>query len=191
MNNNTFAIESFISFCDDMYIVEESVFSTIKSKIIKLFTSLVLFLDKKVKKMKDTKLKKVLQNLLDRAKRGLNISKNMKEEDTEQAQELQREANEIKMRTNRVDMKEKMKEDTTNSNQSDTNSNGDKIHYQEDGKTILGIMKPNGETIFYQRDGKTIDWIEKANGETIFYREDGKTIDYIDEPDDEWLKLFD
>lgn len=103
MNNNTFAVESFVSFCDDMMIAEESVFSTIKSKLISLFTKLVLFLDRKVKGMKDGKVKRTLQSLLDRAKRGLSKSKTLNDNNPELAQELQQEASEIKMEAEKVD----------------------------------------------------------------------------------------
>ena len=45
MNENT--LESFINYCDDMKIANES-FSSIKSKIITLFSRLVLMIEKKV-----------------------------------------------------------------------------------------------------------------------------------------------
>ena len=86
MYNDNIAIENFISYCDDMMIAEESVFTTIKNGLVRLFTRLVNFLDRQVNKMKDGRLKRILQRLLERAKRGLKISKNMKEGDEKTSQ---------------------------------------------------------------------------------------------------------
>ena len=94
MNSNTIAIESFITFCDDMMIAEES-FSSIKSKIVTLFSKLVLWIESKVKKMKDGKIKSALMKLLSRAKRGLSKSKSLKEHNPELVEKLQTEYKEI------------------------------------------------------------------------------------------------
>ena len=94
MNSNTLAIESFITFCDDMMIAEES-FSSIKSKIVTLFSKLVLWIENKVKKMKDGKIKSTLMKLLSRAKRGLAKSKSLKEHNPDMVKELQEEYKEI------------------------------------------------------------------------------------------------
>ena len=166
MNNNDIAIENFILYCDDMMIAEESVFTSIKNGLIKLFTRLVIFLDKQVKNMKDSRLKKILQSLLERAKRGLNISKSMKEGDEEITQELRQESEEIQREADII------------SKSMDMND----ITYREDGKTILFIVEPNGKETWFYEDGKTIEFIEEPNGKEISYREDGKTIRYIVEP---------
>ena len=114
--NQTFAIESFILFCDDMMIAEESAFSTIKNGLIRVFTNLVNFLSKKVSKMKDTKLKRLLQGLLDKAKKCLGESKSMKEGDTEKAEELHETATEIKEKAEEVVNEEKESNNTKPNN---------------------------------------------------------------------------
>ena len=102
MTNNEFAIESFISFCDDMIITQESVFTTIKNGLVKLFTNIINFLEKQVSKMKDSRVKRSLLSLLGRAKNGLNKSKNIKEGDDKVVEELKREANDIQEEANKL-----------------------------------------------------------------------------------------
>ena len=106
MSNETFAIESFISFCDDMMITQESVFTSIKNGLIKLFARLVIFLDKQVKKMKDNRVKKVLQGLLKRAKDGLSKSKTLNENNPELVEILKQEAEEIQAEAEKVETEE-------------------------------------------------------------------------------------
>ena len=102
--NESIAIENFIDFCDDMQIAQEGFFSGIKAKIVKIFTDLVNFIERQVKKMKDGKVKRFLLDLLSRAKRGLNKSKTMNENDQNTAKQLQKEADDI---TERIKQQEK------------------------------------------------------------------------------------
>ena len=81
INNNDIAIESFLS--------------KALSKLQTLFAKLILKIDKMVKRMKDNKLKKILTNLLSRAKRGLSRCKSLNEHNPELVRELQEEYNEI------------------------------------------------------------------------------------------------
>ena len=160
-----YTIESFMNYCDEMYIANES-FSSIKSKIVELFSKLVLWIDKKVKSMKDSKVKSVLTKLLNRAKQGLSKSKSLNEHNPEMVKMLQEEAEEIKEEVEKV---EEMKDDGSKSNA--TKPNGEKIYYDENGKTIDYIVKPNGEEIWYKHDGKTIWYIKKPNGVKIWYND--------------------
>lgn len=97
-------LESFISFCDDMMIANES-FSSIKSKLVEAFSKLVLWIESKVKKMKDNKIKSTLLSLLNRAKQGLAKSKSLNENNPEMVKKLQKEI---------VDIKDKVNETSTN-----------------------------------------------------------------------------
>ena len=101
-----YSLESFISFCDENQIAQESVFTTIKNGLVKLFTRLVIFLDRKVKKMKDGKVKKVLQGLLKRAKDGLSKSKTLNENNPELVEILKQEADDIKKEAENVETEE-------------------------------------------------------------------------------------
>ena len=101
-----YSLESFIRFCDENQIAQESVFTSIKNGLIKLFTKLVIFLDKKVKKMKDGKVKKVLQGLLKRAKDGLSKSKTLNENNPELVEILKQEADDIQKEAEKVDTEE-------------------------------------------------------------------------------------
>ena len=160
MYNDDIAIENFISYCDDMMIAEESVFATIKNGLIKLFTRLVNFLDRQVSKMKDSRIKKILKNLLERAKRGLKLSKTMKEGDEKTSQELQREAEDIQREA------EEVTKDKDNN----------KVEYREDGKTIWYIEEPNGKKTAYREDGKTIWYIEEPNGKVTEFDKNGNEL---------------
>ena len=94
---NTYTLESFISFCDDMQISNESFnFQSIKSKIVTIFSKLILLIESKVKKMKDSKFKSTLLKLLSRAKIGLSKSKSLREYNPEMVDELNKEAEDIK-----------------------------------------------------------------------------------------------
>ena len=103
MNNNEFAIESFISFCDDMIITQESVFTTIKNGLVKLFTNIINFLERQVRKMKDGKAKQTLLRLLGKAKDGLTRSKNIREGDEEEVEELKQDAEEIQKEAKKLE----------------------------------------------------------------------------------------
>ena len=87
--------ESFVAWCDDMTITTES-FSSIKSKIVTLFSRLVLWIEKKVKAIKNDKIKSKLLPLLSRAKQGLAKSKSLNEHNPDMVKKLQEEADEIK-----------------------------------------------------------------------------------------------
>lgn len=81
--------ESFIKFYDDMTIAEEGFLDTIKNLFLKLINTLQKFLSK----CKDGKIKRRLMRLLDRAKRGLTKTNNIKNE--KEAEELKEYANDI------------------------------------------------------------------------------------------------
>jgi hypothetical protein len=91
-------VESFINYCYDMYPAEESIsdtFGKIKANLIKLFSKLVLFLQRKVKTMKDGKVKASLLQLLNRANEGLQKSKSLQKYEPEVVKSLKKEADEI------------------------------------------------------------------------------------------------
>ena len=98
---DNYTLESFINFCDDYQIANES-FSSIKSKLIAGFSKLVIWLDKKVKTMKDSRVKSGLLKLLNRAKAGLAKSNSLNDHNPEIVQELQKEMAEIKEEANKV-----------------------------------------------------------------------------------------
>ena len=180
---SNYTLESFITFCDDMQISNESFnFKSILSKIQNVFSKLVLMIESKVKKMKDSKLKSILLRLLSRAKNGLSKCKSLREYNPDMIDRLTQEAEEIKEEYEEV-VKEESKKDNNVDNSDDEKSNDDKIYYQDDGKTIWYIKKPDGTMTVYQDDGKTIFCIKKPDGTKTFYRDDGKTIWYIEKPD--------
>lgn len=76
-DNNTRALESFMDYSAE--VVMESVFTTAKASLVNIFSKLVLWIEGKVKKMKDGKIKKLSLELLSRAKRGLAKSKSLKD----------------------------------------------------------------------------------------------------------------
>ena len=129
-NNNTIAIESFITFCDDMMIAEEGFLSKALSKLQTLFAKLILKIDKMVKKMKDNRLKKILTNLLSRAKRGLAKCKSLNEHNPDMVRELQEEYNEIN-----EEVQEVVKEEVVN-NVKETKK---KVEKEESASTELNI----------------------------------------------------
>ena len=108
-----YSLESFIRFCDDMMIAEESVFTTIKNGLIKLFTNLINFLERQIGKMKDSKVKNTLLRLLSRAKNGLTKSKNIKEGDDKVVEELKQDAEEIKQEAEVIIEEKKQEEKKT------------------------------------------------------------------------------
>ena len=70
--NESLAIENFINFCDDMTIVTEAnLFTTIKDKFKKFFLNIITWCNNKISKWKDTRLKRILINLLNKAKKSL------------------------------------------------------------------------------------------------------------------------
>ena len=111
---NTYTLESFISFCDDMQITTEaSTFQNIKAAIVKAFAKLINLIENKVKQMKDSNIKSTLLKLLSRAKTGLSKSKSLNESDPEKAKELQNEAKSIN---------EELKKSVNNSGNGDNNN---------------------------------------------------------------------
>ena len=60
---NEYTLESFINFCDEYQMANES-FSSIKAKLVEAFSRLVLWIESKVKKMKDSKVKATLLSLI-------------------------------------------------------------------------------------------------------------------------------
>lgn len=88
------SVESFISFCDDVQIANEAnIITTIKDKLIAIFTKLINFLRKKISGLPDGKFKLGLLKLLNRAKHCLNKSKALT--DPALATELEAESKEI------------------------------------------------------------------------------------------------
>ena len=79
MYNNDIAIENFIAYCDDMMIAEESVLTSLKQKVIAIFTRLISGLENAVRKLPNCGIKTKILKLLDRAKRRLNRTKTMNE----------------------------------------------------------------------------------------------------------------
>ena len=100
INNNDIAIESFLS--------------KALSKLQTLFAKLILKIDKMVKRMKDNRLKKILTNLLSRAKRGLAKCKSLNEHNPDMVKELQEEYDEINDESKWFKYERQLKEDFHN-----------------------------------------------------------------------------
>lgn len=94
-------LESYIDYCSNMDITTES-FSSVKAALISGFSRLVLWIESKVKKMKDSKTKSILMKLLSRAKQGLSKSKSLNEHNPEMVKKLQEEMSVIKEETKNV-----------------------------------------------------------------------------------------
>lgn len=75
------SIESFVNFCDEYQIANENFISTIKSKFKQMLLTLVKAIEKMVKKCKDSKLKRSILNLLQKAKRALGDVEKIKTDD--------------------------------------------------------------------------------------------------------------
>lgn len=100
---NNYTLESFITFCDNMMISNESFsFKSIKDTIVNIFNGLVDLIESKVKTMNDSKLKSILLRLLSRAKSGLSKCKSLNENDKNKVDELKTEAEDIKEELNDV-----------------------------------------------------------------------------------------
>jgi len=103
--NNNYAIESFISYCDDMMIVTEGFkeeLEKVKAWLIKQFNRILDWLYKAVSKMKDTHFKvernnwKIkLMNMIKRAKLGLSKSKSLNNQNPELANKLKQEVEDL------------------------------------------------------------------------------------------------
>lgn len=78
---DTNSVESFISFCDDMLIAEESFLFTIKNKLKQALLTIVKAIEKLIKKCKDSKLKRIILKLLSKAKRALGDVEKIKTDD--------------------------------------------------------------------------------------------------------------
>ena len=68
---DSITLENFISFCDDMQIAQEGFFSNIKEVIKKKLLKIINHIQTKMKQKKETKFKKLMISLLDRAKKLL------------------------------------------------------------------------------------------------------------------------
>ena len=108
-----YTLENFINYCDEYQIANEA-FEGIKSKIITLFSKIVLAIEKKVKQMKDGKIKSVLMRLLSRAKTGLSKSKSLNEKNPEMVKQLQEEANNIQEELKEIKEEKESNEDKDN-----------------------------------------------------------------------------
>ena len=144
VNESYSTLESFMDY-SAMMIAEES-FSSIKSKIVTLFSRLVLWIESKVKKMKDGKIKSALMKLLSRAKRGLAKSKSLKEHNPDMVRELQEEASEIKEEVQEVVKEEEKIEKVSGEVEGDGTSGP---HVEFDPKTLKYKRKNDGENFSY------------------------------------------
>ena len=97
-----YTFENFINYSNNDYTIANESFSEFKSKIVKMFISIIQMIENGVRKMKDGKLKSALMRLLGRAKLGLSKSKSLNEHDKAMAQDLANEANDIKEQYNKV-----------------------------------------------------------------------------------------
>ena len=79
MYNEDLAIESFITYCDDMMIAEEGLFSNLKSKVLGILNKLISTIEKVVRKLPNGKFKSKLLELLDKAKRRCTKTKSANE----------------------------------------------------------------------------------------------------------------
>jgi hypothetical protein len=94
-------IESFIDWCNDMEIANEA-FSNFKAKLVQVFVKLINFLESKIRRMKDSKIKSALLKLLSKAKACLSKSKSLNEHDQELAKQLSEDAKAIKSEADEV-----------------------------------------------------------------------------------------
>ena len=101
--NQEFAIESFISFCDDMMIAEEGFLSTIKTKLKKFLLTIVRFIEKRVRRIKNIKIRKFLLSKITRLKQLLGEVDEITPENMEsKSSEIQEEANDIKEEVEKI-----------------------------------------------------------------------------------------
>lgn len=138
--NQEFAIESFISFCDDMMIAEESFLNTIKTKLKKFLLTIVRFIEKHARRIKNIKIRKFLLSKIARLKQLLGEVDEITPENMEsKSSEIQEEANDIKEEVEKV-----VGEDEEYLDQAKHNATSDNI------VTVLRNDKSGKNTYFYK-----------------------------------------